>query len=158
METTVLEDKQFQEMSTLEDVNIAIDKTIQEIKISRLREISILEQCDSLESNIRFNRDKGSAFFLLRRIKDPGLTDTQAELVDAIGQKYDRVLTEKLKRNIELKKEFDQNADLIALLKENEMPDLKGSHIEMLGVDSLIDSVSEYGRDKELESMMMGLG
>ena len=146
------------ELKTLEQVNSAIDKTMLEIKNSRLKEISILEQCDALESNIRFNKDKGSAFFLLKRIKDPGLTDTQAELVDAIGQKYDRILTEKLKKNMALKKEFDQNADLIALLKENEMPELKGSQIDMLGVDSNIDSISEYGRDKELESMVMGLG
>ena len=146
------------ELKTLEQVNSAIDKTMLEIKNSRLKEISILEQCDALESNIRFNKDKGSAFFLLKRIKDPGLTDTQAELVDAISQKYDRILTEKLKKNMALKKEFDQNADLIALLKENEMPELKGSQIDMLGVDSNIDSISEYGRDKELESMVMGLG
>ena len=142
-----------------ETAEAEINRLKVEIKESRRNEIKILDECDAIQKEYEMISDKCGAYYLMMRRKDPGLSEAHIELNREIGLKYDKKLSDTLKKNVLLKRRKQELQDYLTLLKQYQVRTPDMSQIKRMGIDSSFGASSVNSvSDSLANSVMLGSG
>jgi hypothetical protein len=130
-----------------EQVDSEIQAQITKIKNGRRNELKILEECDRLTAQIQSLSNQSAALYIILSRNDPFLEDNAELIHKAIGEEYDKTLSDLLRQNIELKEDLATMEDYVELLKVYQVNTPKGSFYRDKGVNSEIEDISFVSGD-----------
>ena len=127
---------------------VSVEKDITEIleiiKAGRKREITLLEQLEEEERDLRSLKEKSGALYLIQHGINPDSLDAEIEMTKQLALTFDEQLSGILKRNIQLKQEKTQLFDMIAMMEELQGLREDERRVVRDMVDSRIDSLSGF--------------